>query len=144
MRFVDLWTVTTFFSVTEQKLGWNAAQSFCQGRNGSLAVVADDVDNSIIHTMTADLNASFWIGLYENTSSWTWSLNASRSQLVQPWETSQPESISSLKQCASVTSSSLWRIHDCTSFLPFFCNRGKKCRARVCLFLLLKKGLLCS
>lgn len=124
-----------FILITGQKMQWDAAQSFCWRHYGNLASISDELENNEIHDMAKGLHMPFWIGLYENMSSWRWSLKSPWSQFDQQWE----NNISSSENCASITSSSFWRGRDCTSIMPFFCNDGKKCRAMFC-FLFLHLG----
>lgn len=117
----------TFTLISDLRLGWDAAADFCWSRRGNLASISDELDNSIVRDMSEDLNASFWIGLYDDVSSWRWSLDTTPTRFEQRWEETEPDNANSSEHCASVSKSSYWRDRDCSSVkLPFFCNSGEK------------------
>lgn len=118
--------VGTLLLLSQQKMDWDAARRSCQREKGDLAFISDQLENGIIRDATKDLNGSVWIGLHENASSWTWSLDASGSPFQQPEEKSLQGGAGPMKQCASVTSNGVWQVRDCASVMPFFCDHGKK------------------
>lgn len=119
-------TATKTFSLTVEKLSWDAAQKFCSQDEGDLASITDELENSVIHNITSDMNISFWIGLRDDFNSWRWSLNTP-SHSVLRWGQNEPDNANSSEHCASISNLSSWRDRDCSVKMPFFCDDGMMC-----------------
>ncbi len=56
------------------KMSWTEAQGYCRAEYSDLATITDGNDISRINNITKDWDRPFWIGLYDDVSSWKWSL----------------------------------------------------------------------
>lgn len=112
------------FQLVTDQMSWNAALELCWSNQGDLASISDELENSMIHNMTKDLNISFWIGLQDDFNSWRWSQMPSLREFDQWWKEDEPDNVNSSEHCASITNSSFWRDRDCTVKMPFFCDNG--------------------
>lgn len=112
-------------------MSWVEAQGYCRAEYGDLATISSENTNSRIHNMTKDLDAAFWIGLYDDVNSWNWSLvgeqfyDGVRTDFRQ-WQAGQPDNAGSVEHCASMTEDGLWRDYSCTLVKrPLICFRGE-------------------
>uniref|UniRef100_A0A4W6CI18 C-type lectin domain-containing protein n=1 Tax=Lates calcarifer TaxID=8187 RepID=A0A4W6CI18_LATCA len=112
-------------------MSWVEAQGYCRAEYGDLATISSENTNSRIHNMTKDLDAAFWIGLYDDVNSWNWSLvgeqfyDGVRTDFRQ-WQAGQPDNAGSVEHCASMTEDGLWRDYSCTLVKrPLICFRDK-------------------
>uniref|UniRef100_A0A3B4B822 C-type lectin domain-containing protein n=1 Tax=Periophthalmus magnuspinnatus TaxID=409849 RepID=A0A3B4B822_9GOBI len=63
------------FHLFRERKTWSEAQTFCRENYVDLATIETEEEFSIVVEMIRNLNIYPWIGLYDDYTSWRWSLD---------------------------------------------------------------------
>ncbi|XP_053533560.1 C-type mannose receptor 2 [Ictalurus punctatus] len=104
---------------------WPDAQSYCRVMYTDLATILSDTDWLRFEKEAASkgLATSAWVGLYNDFSSWRWSLNdlPLTSVTYTNWSTGQPDNSDGKDACVLIGYYNSWWDEQCTRLLPFIC-----------------------
>ena len=120
-----------YILVTHLRMSWTEAQSYCREQYGDLAAISDVEVNSRIADMSKDWQEPFWIGLYEDISSWKWSLMGEHHYTgvvedYRQWQEDQPDNAGANEYCVSMMEDGFWRDNSCTFVkMPLICFAGE-------------------
>lgn len=117
---------------------WAEAQDYCRAYFTDLATVdnKDEMDN-LTSSVTDTYNGSAWIGLYDNLTSWKWSLEDSEfygdgDREYRNWDNFttfnflQPNNDGGQQLCVEMLNNSFWNDRTCDSYkIQFICYDGK-------------------
>ncbi|KAJ8408170.1 hypothetical protein AAFF_G00263980 [Aldrovandia affinis] len=111
---------------------WTEAQSYCRENHIGLATIDNPEEiTALMEAIDNGYNGDAWIGLYDDTDSWQWSLVDSgfyseEATEFRPWLKGQPNNIGSNHHCVSINSDGKWNDLPCdASFsLPYICYDG--------------------
>ncbi|XP_027004148.2 putative C-type lectin domain family 20 member A [Tachysurus fulvidraco] len=104
---------------------WPNAQNYCRTMYTDLATVISDTDWLRLKKEAASkgLTSSAWIGVYDDITSWRWSLNDVRLKdlTYTNWYSGQPNNALSLEACVMLSSSAKWFDTSCLFLRVFIC-----------------------
>lgn len=94
-----------------------------------LATILSDTDWVRIDTITKTkgLTAVAWVGLYNDVTSWRWSLNELplKNLTYVYWYPGEPNNLSGKESCVSISPDNYWKDRPCTELKPFICYSGE-------------------
>ncbi|XP_027004180.2 putative C-type lectin domain family 20 member A isoform X1 [Tachysurus fulvidraco] len=109
------------YYLIQQGKTWSDAQAYCRATHTDLAII-DSNDNMVRLQNEAQrhqFSSSAWIGLYNPTNSWRWSMgNLSVGALL--WKTGEPNNGDGYEECG-MTSPWGWADVICTKLIPTVC-----------------------
>lgn len=106
---------------------WRDARDYCVSEHNELAQIVNHKNvATIMDIPTGGYADKAWIGLYENTTKWTWVDGQIATYLH--WRSGQPDNINASEFCVSMSKDGLWNDRDCSEMKPFLCNGGYKLR----------------
>ena len=112
------------YHYVNQPKTWAEAQSYCREKFTDLATVDNQDDNDRLQSI---LEASAWIGLYDDRQLWNWSLgNEDFKNEFSNWAASQPNNRHSKDDCAEMNIGGLWYDVPCSMTFAAVCYHGKK------------------
>ncbi|XP_058240175.1 macrophage mannose receptor 1-like isoform X2 [Hemibagrus wyckioides] len=104
---------------------WPDAQNYCRTMYSDLATVISDSDWLRLNKEAASkgLAASAWVGVYDDYTSWCWSLNDLRLKDVRytSWNSGQPNNALSIEACVMLSTSGKWFDTYCKFLRAFIC-----------------------
>lgn len=101
------------------------ARTYCRTHYNDLAAVETEEDyRALKKAGTTGPNGVWWIGLYDDVSSWRWSLNKSRPGFTR-WASGQPDNTDGYENCVTMNISGDWNDRNCSERRAFNCYRGK-------------------
>ena len=121
-----------YILITNLKMNWVEAQSFCRAHYSDLATIYDEDAIDRINKMLTNWDKSFWIGLYDDVNGWKWSLAgehfyAGVGEDYKHWQENQPDNAGAAEHCVSMMEDGLWRDNSCTLIkMPLICFRGER------------------
>ncbi|CAJ1085905.1 C-type mannose receptor 2 isoform X2 [Xyrichtys novacula] len=121
--------IQEYILVTNTKLTWTDAQSFCRTKYTDLATISSEHDYNVVKLMIKNWTEAFWIGLYDDVDSWRWSLQIqipnfrSVVQDYRHWQANQPDNAEQREYCASMMGDGFWRDDICWLEKPHICYR---------------------
>ncbi|XP_059208033.1 C-type mannose receptor 2-like [Centropristis striata] len=107
------------FNLTDDRMIWTEAQSYCREHHTDLASVRNQAENQKVHELIPAGVRYVWIGLFRD--SWKWSDGSSSS--FRRWLPGQPDNSKGTEACAAADfrSSGRWVDLNCNSRRPFIC-----------------------
>ncbi|XP_059210520.1 macrophage mannose receptor 1-like [Centropristis striata] len=108
------------FVLTDFKMNWTEAQSYCRENHTDLASVRNQAENQKVYELVPGRYTYVWIGLFRD--SWKWSDGSSSS--FRHWLPGQPDNSKGTEACAAAdfSSSGRWVDLNCNSRRPFICS----------------------
>ncbi|XP_026154288.1 uncharacterized protein LOC113125171 [Mastacembelus armatus] len=119
-----------FFLIQTAPRTWYDAQTYCKNQSAALATIRNAENmNSVINKMDQSIT-EFWIGLYEDVLTWTWSLSdmgysGGAEAGFRNWGDGQPTNKSGIQHCAGIGVTGYWEDLDCGLLNYFFCYDGR-------------------
>lgn len=117
------------FIVIQQTLTWPDAQTFCLTHHTGLANIRSAADAARIKNLflTEGLTSWAWMGLYNNMSSWKWSMDGSPVGSFTPWDpsTSEPNNMGGNQLCVAMYANGWWDA-ECYRIFQSVCYDGTK------------------
>ncbi|MCI4386916.1 hypothetical protein PGIGA_G00068300, partial [Pangasianodon gigas] len=111
---------------------WAEAQRYCRENYVDLASINNTEEELTITNMLDIWNSSqTWIGLYDDLSSWKWSLDDNSfykegERSFRNWYIQKPRNWNGNNLCVYLSSySAVWWEYSCSSTLPFICFDGR-------------------
>uniref|UniRef100_A0A3B4X210 C-type lectin domain-containing protein n=1 Tax=Seriola lalandi dorsalis TaxID=1841481 RepID=A0A3B4X210_SERLL len=90
--------------VHDQPKTWSEGQTYCREKYADLVTISNAQDmNKVIDFMNEDVD-NFWIGLYEDVLTWSWSLSdvsyyGDGETEFRNWDAGEPNSQSGIQHC---------------------------------------------
>lgn len=123
---------------------WGNAKTDCAARNGYLATISDDAENTFVKSIVTNWGSSVWIGFTDASTegSWLWEngevansygQNTGTGFVSPPWSAGEPSNSSSCDQwggncdyenCAEMGSGGMWNDSNCGSAKTYVCESG--------------------
>ena len=134
--FCFLWSLCSTFgtgypgyiAVNEYKT-WSDAHAYCIGVYGtSLATIRSSTENDIVVSIgyaSFGTQTLFWIGLndIDDDGNYEWiDGTGDASTIYTKWDSGQPDTSGSSKNCVEMLSSQNWNNNVCSLTRPFICN----------------------
>ncbi|XP_040899670.1 macrophage mannose receptor 1-like [Toxotes jaculatrix] len=111
-----------FYFVKEGKT-WYDAQNYCILKHTELAQIHNQENlTTMMNAPTGNYTGKAWIGLYENTSEWTWVDGQPATYFS--WEAGRPDSGSADELCVLMIKSGSWNNASCSEAKPSVCFDG--------------------
>ncbi|XP_060771670.1 C-type lectin lectoxin-Lio2-like [Neoarius graeffei] len=108
---------------------WADAQNYCRVMYTDLATVLSDTDWSRLKKEAASkgLATSAWVGLYDDHTSWRWSLNdlLLKDLTYTNWASGQPNNALGIESCVMLVGYGLWMDTSCQFLRVFICYDAK-------------------
>lgn len=107
-------------------VNWPAAQKHCRVMYTDLATVITDTDWTKFNkeAVAKHLAAGAWVGLYNDITSWRWSLDEQKVPYTN-WYAAEPDNNAGKESCVIIGSSMKWWDIPCTKLKPFICYNGE-------------------
>ncbi|XP_038155744.1 macrophage mannose receptor 1-like isoform X1 [Cyprinodon tularosa] len=105
---------------------WAKAQQHCREMyDGDLATVSSSEENNRLITVLQETGKFAWIGLYDNTTSWKWTMgdadfNIETKDGFPPWQ-HQPDNTQGNGSCIAINLHGGWWDFSCEVKHPFIC-----------------------
>uniref|UniRef100_A0A3B4UQ37 C-type lectin domain-containing protein n=1 Tax=Seriola dumerili TaxID=41447 RepID=A0A3B4UQ37_SERDU len=115
--------------VHDQPKTWSEGQTYCKENYADLVTISNAQDmNKVIDIMNEDVD-NFWIGLYEDVLTWSWSLSdvgyyGDGEAEFRNWDAGEPNSQSGIQHCAGMQHTGKWKDLDCGLLNFFLCLDG--------------------
>ncbi|XP_024858748.2 macrophage mannose receptor 1-like [Kryptolebias marmoratus] len=100
---------------------WTEAQSYCRQKYSDLATIESMEDVETLNNMAASMGKNYlaWIGLYEDVSSWRWSILDSNfyqydENNFRNWKAGSPDNWHGIETCAEMNYSGSWNDASCS------------------------------
>uniref|UniRef100_A0A3Q3EI78 C-type lectin domain-containing protein n=1 Tax=Kryptolebias marmoratus TaxID=37003 RepID=A0A3Q3EI78_KRYMA len=103
---------------------WAGAQTFCREVYTDLATVESKEENIRLLLETQEPGKLAWIGLYDDTKSWMWTMGDGkfdRENSFFRWERNEPNNIGGKQSCVVMNWVGFWRDEICETDRPFVC-----------------------
>ncbi|XP_023271097.1 uncharacterized protein LOC111661679 [Seriola lalandi dorsalis] len=116
--------------VHDQPKTWSEGQTYCREKYADLVTISNAQDmNKVIDFMNEDVD-NFWIGLYEDVLTWSWSLSdvsyyGDGETEFRNWDAGEPNSQSGIQHCAGMQHTGKWKDLDCGLLNFFLCLNGE-------------------
>uniref|UniRef100_A0A8C5DXR2 C-type lectin domain-containing protein n=1 Tax=Gouania willdenowi TaxID=441366 RepID=A0A8C5DXR2_GOUWI len=113
--------------VSNKKLNWTEAQTFCRFHYQDLASILDSNTNQLVEDMTSDEN-DFWIGLFNKDLKWRWSLlDPQRQQTYRHWNKTQANEKEGDQNCVTMNDDGFWSTEQCLKTEKAFVCSHSEC-----------------
>eukprot|EP01084_Bolivina_argentea_P265406 449872_1 len=140
--FVDLISISSSYWLSENRLTWTEASTYCQSHCNSELASIHSINNHLEATyliknssaVTAGFNVdqvNIWIGLNKLNTTWSWTDHSAfnygtdtTTKGVFPWGPGEPNSLTINEHCVEyfVGYNLLWNDEICTRLRRFLCN----------------------
>ncbi|CAL8323446.1 unnamed protein product [Lota lota] len=123
--------ISKFYYYVDQKLSWTDAQQHCREQNGDLATVDDLADLQHLQESRTGFNYDndfMWIGLYDDRTSWTWSLGNQDYKFGQHygnWANMEPDFWYCEENCTKTNNVGQWTDTSCYQPSGALCFDGE-------------------
>uniref|UniRef100_A0A3B5L935 C-type lectin domain-containing protein n=1 Tax=Xiphophorus couchianus TaxID=32473 RepID=A0A3B5L935_9TELE len=107
---------------------WAEAQRYCRERYADLATVDSPEENDRLLLELQGSGQFAWIGLYDNTTGWKWTMGDDDfvgDSSFPPWEPNQPDNYGGKQSCIVMNLIGGWRDEICNTERPFICFDGR-------------------
>lgn len=107
---------------------WSEAQWYCREMYDDLATVDSPEENDRLFRAVKEPGKLAWIGLYDNTTGWKWTMGDDDfvSEIgFPPWEPNQPDNQGGGQSCMVINLRGEWRDEICDTERPFICYDGR-------------------
>uniref|UniRef100_A0A3Q1I023 C-type lectin domain-containing protein n=1 Tax=Anabas testudineus TaxID=64144 RepID=A0A3Q1I023_ANATE len=117
------------YILLEEAMSWAEAQSYCRAVYTDLATVSSEDESNKLLAVQKNYNDSVWIGLYDDTNSWRWSLQNEGFYGGQfsMWNGGEPNNYGGLEDCVEMRNYG-WNdgySHTCKDNLFYVCYAGE-------------------
>uniref|UniRef100_A0A3Q2ZG79 C-type lectin domain-containing protein n=1 Tax=Kryptolebias marmoratus TaxID=37003 RepID=A0A3Q2ZG79_KRYMA len=105
---------------------WAGAQTFCREVYTDLATVESKEENIRLLLETQEPGKLAWIGLYDDTKSWMWTMGDGkfdRENSFFRWERNEPNNIGGKQSCVVMNWVDKWWDVHCDTELEFICEK---------------------
>uniref|UniRef100_A0A3B4YBJ4 C-type lectin domain-containing protein n=1 Tax=Seriola lalandi dorsalis TaxID=1841481 RepID=A0A3B4YBJ4_SERLL len=107
----------------EERMTWFEARDYCLSKNSAIAqIYNNEYLTEMMNTPTGGYTDKAWIGLFENTSEWTW-VDGQLATYFH-WNTDQTNSTNATKFCVIMTDGGFWSHISCSNERPSVCFNG--------------------
>ncbi|XP_047240440.1 C-type mannose receptor 2-like [Girardinichthys multiradiatus] len=103
---------------------WVEAQQYCREVYGDLATIDSPEQNDRLLLALSEPGKFAWIGLYDNTTGWKWTMGAddlASTNGFSPWQPNQPDNKDGKQSCIVMNLTGGWRDEICDTERPFIC-----------------------
>ncbi|XP_071403302.1 C-type mannose receptor 2-like [Centroberyx affinis] len=117
------------------KKNWKDAQSYCRANYTDLATVDNMEDMNALANLVEGFTGRAWIGLYDETKHWKWSLsdksyyNAGEEEF-RNWSPEEPNNYNSKQHCVAMYESGKWNDQNCAGMRDFICYNNRSINGR--------------
>ncbi|XP_043995221.1 macrophage mannose receptor 1-like [Gambusia affinis] len=103
---------------------WAEAQRYCRETYADLATVDSPEENDRLLPELQGSGQFAWIGLYDNTTGWKWTMGEDDfvgKNSFLPWQPNQPDNYGGKESCIVMNLTGGWRDEICNTERPFIC-----------------------
>ncbi|KAK5623341.1 hypothetical protein CRENBAI_015620 [Crenichthys baileyi] len=126
----DYWGHNYIF-INKEPMTWSQARAYCRETYTDLAIVDHAQDmNRILDQMYENNLQRFWIGLYEDELTWSWSqldggYDGDFKDEFRNWAPNEPSNQTGIPQCVGIQDTGEWLDLDCGLLNRFLCFDGR-------------------
>ncbi|MEQ2186418.1 hypothetical protein GOODEAATRI_028210, partial [Goodea atripinnis] len=119
-----MWKVKFNYHYVNSPKTWAEAQQYCREVYGDLATIDSPEENDRLFLALLEPGKFAWIGLYDNTTGWKWTMGAddlASTNGFPPWQPNQPDNKDGKQSCIVMNLTGGWRDEICDTERPFIC-----------------------
>ncbi|XP_030286340.1 uncharacterized protein LOC115589536 [Sparus aurata] len=123
------WCSRDYILIHSEPKTWFEAQAYCRSRYTDLATVNNPQDMNRVIDKMGNFN-DFWIGLYEDAVTWSWSLPGEGyygdgEAEFRNWGVDGPSETKGIQHCVGIQHTGEWKDLDCDLLHYFLCFDGR-------------------
>ena len=109
---------------------WTEAQRYCREKYTDLATIDNMEDMNRVYGASSGYTGKFWIGLYGDINTWSWSQGRSPfyregETVFTNWADGQPNNNNGNQFCVGYQGDGKWNDFDCSWIIPVICTQGE-------------------
>ncbi|XP_044065173.1 C-type mannose receptor 2-like isoform X2 [Siniperca chuatsi] len=103
-----------------EKMTWQKARAYCISEHTELVqILSTENVTTMMNTPTRGYTDKAWMGLYENTTKWTW-VDETIAKYSN-WKTGQPDNVHANEFCVTMNNDGYWNDCNCSEVKPSVC-----------------------
>lgn len=115
------------YYLIQQEQARSDALAYCRTTYTDLATIETHDEAVQVQNLLQSQNfiSSVWIGLYNDVTSWRWSMGNEPLGSLRYWYSPNPNNLKAKESCGEIDPSG-WNDYTCATPLPFICFDGMK------------------
>ncbi|XP_039890140.1 C-type mannose receptor 2-like [Simochromis diagramma] len=118
------------YHFVNQQMTWTEAQSYCREHFTDLVTIYNSNINQLLLSISPKTNTWAWMGLYDDPSSWKWSMEGKlfyvgSTHEFMIWANGQPDCANAKEYCVALQGQTQMDDRPCGDSYPFLCYNAK-------------------